>query len=102
MAQTLDFFRPRSEPASSIYDAFQDEASKRKGRRVEDWTAAELTAVHAAAGAAARAMSLREPTLDEVCAAERYARGSADYGAKWAYGLERCMRAVPAAATAVR
>ena len=32
------------------------------------------------------------PTMAEVESAERYAMGSVDYGAKWAYGVAHVMK----------
>ena len=32
-----DPFRPRSEPAKTFYDTFQDEADLRNGRNVAEW-----------------------------------------------------------------
>jgi hypothetical protein len=95
--QSEDPFRPSSEPARSIYDAFQAEASKRKGRSVDKWVAAELDAVLAASVAAAQRCGLSAPSRDDVVRAELYARGSVDYGAKWAYTLtNRMVRATAA------
>lgn len=87
-----DVFRPRHEPARSIYDAFQAEASKRKGRGVDDWMTAERDTVFREAAHQAQKLGLRVPTMDEVIRAERYASGSVDYGAKWAYGIVEAMR----------
>lgn len=78
-----DPFRPRQEPQRSIYDAFQAEASKRAGRSFEEWSRAEIEAVHAAAITAARSYNLGEPSREEVVRAERYAQGSIDYGLTW-------------------
>lgn len=80
-----DIFRPTRDPAQSIYDAFQHEATRRKGRTVHEWTTAERNAVFQAAINQAKKLGLRMPSMAEVEAAERYARGSVDYGAKWAY-----------------
>lgn len=87
-----DIFEPTQEPAKTSYRAFQQEAKKRKGRDVEEWIQAERDAVHAAACEYARHHDLHEPTLEEVAAAERYAVGSADYGAKWVYQVASLMR----------
>ena len=86
-----DIFQPTVEPARSIYRAFQEEAKNRKGRSVEEWMAAELGAVHRESVHQAQALGLRVPTVDEVKDAERYAMGSADYGAKWAYRVVDAM-----------
>lgn len=85
-------FRPSQEPARAIHDAFQREADKRKGRSVDVWIAAELEAVFEAARLAAGQHGLRPLSMDEIKSAERYARGSADYGAKWAYTVVDAMR----------
>ena len=87
-----DIFEPRNEPAKSIYLAFQEEAAKRKGRSVDEWMAAERYVVHQECVRQAQSLGLRTPTIDEVAVAERYAMGSADYGAKWAYQLVRVMK----------
>lgn len=89
--QMSDIFEPTSEPARSIYCAFQNEASKRDGRRVEEWQNAEVDAVHREAVLQAQRTGLRSPTRAEVEQAERYACGSADYGATWAHALVRSM-----------
>ncbi|WP_426172629.1 hypothetical protein [Pseudoduganella sp. R-34] len=89
-----DIFEPRFEPAKSIYLAFQGEAAKRKGRKVEEWVKAEREAVFRECTQQAQMRGLHSPTMDEVTAAERYAMGSIDYGAKWAYQLARVMEPV--------
>lgn len=85
-------FRPRQEPARAIHDAFQREANKRKGRQVDEWIRAELQAVFVAAQLAADFHGLRKLTMEEIQSAERYARGSVDYGATWAYQVVDGMR----------
>lgn len=87
-----DIFKPHHEPARGIYEAFQIEATKRSGRDAEDWIREERDVVFREAAHQAQRLSLRAPTMDEVVAAERYAMGSADYGAKWAYGVAEAMR----------
>ena len=87
-----DIFKPRHEPARSIYEAFQREASKRKGRSIEEWTSAEREAVLREATSKAQQMGLRVPTMDEVVQAERCAMGHVDYGAKWAYRVTEQMK----------
>jgi hypothetical protein len=87
-----DFFRPRTEPARSLYDAFQEEAKKRKGRSFEEWNRAEINAVWYAARDYAQQHGLRIPYLDEVVSEERSACGHIDYGMKWAYGVAAAMR----------
>lgn len=91
-AASFDPFSPRHEPARSLYDAFQREAEQRPTRSVEEWTSAEIEAVLAESKALATKLNLREPTRTEIADAERSARGHIDYGAKWAYAVERCMR----------
>lgn len=87
-----DVFQPTVEPACSIYAAFQAEDKNRSGRSVEEWMAAELDAVHRESVIQAQALGLRAPSREEVESAERYALGSADYGAKWAYRVVDAMR----------
>lgn len=87
-----DPFRPRVEPAGAIYDAFQNEAAKRKERKFEEWVAAEIQAVLGCAVEQAQKYGLRAPTREEVERAERYAMGSVDYGAKWSFGVVEAMR----------
>ena len=86
-------FRPRQEPHRTLYDAFQAEATRRKGRTADEWTEAEVQAVWRAAVQAAPAHGLAAPTLEMVRQAEAYARGSIDYGLQWACALVRSMRA---------
>lgn len=87
----MDIFMPRHEPAKTIYLAFQAEAALRRGRKVEEWTRLEIDAVHKAAGDYASAHGLSTPTREQIVSAEIYARGSVDYGAKWAYQVCRHM-----------
>lgn len=93
-----DVFEPRNEPAKSIYLAFQAEAAKRKGRQVKEWVEAERAAVHRECMHQAQKLGLVAPTMDGVAAAESYAMGSIDYGAKWAYQLVRVMIPVTSSA----
>ena len=87
-----DIFEPHNEPAKTIYLAFQEEAKKRKTRSVSEWSAGELETVHRTATEQAQKLKLRPPSLEEIAAAERYARGSTDYGAKWAYQVVALMK----------
>lgn len=80
-----DPFRPHGQPAQAIYDAFQAEASQRRKRTLDEWIRMEREAVHKAACQYAEQHGLAPPTVEAVEDAERYARGSVDYGAKWAY-----------------
>jgi hypothetical protein len=87
-----DIFEPRREPARSIYLAFQAEATRRKGRSINEWSTAEREAVFRESTYQAQMLGLRVPTMDEIVGAERYACGSVDYGAKWAYCVVNAMR----------
>ncbi len=80
-----DFFRPQFQPAQRIYDAFQDEAKKRKDR--DDWIEQERLRVFREARDFAQENGLSFPTLEQVKECESYAMGHVDYGAKWAYGV---------------
>lgn len=87
-----DPFRPRHEPALSIYDALTAEQAHRKGREFEVWNKAEINAVYEAAKIAFERADLPIPTLADVQSAERYAQGSIDYGATWVYALTNAMK----------
>lgn len=87
-----DFFEPKTEPARSIYRAFQVEALKRDGRDFERWREAELDAVYQEAVSQAKKLGMRVVAKKDVEDAENYACGSADYGAKWAYRVVDAMR----------
>ena len=89
--QFKDIFRPAREPARAIYDALMDEATMRKTRTVDEWIAAEELAVLNAATAVAEKYGLTVPTMEQVRSAERCARGSADYCAKWVTTLTNMM-----------
>lgn len=89
-----DFMRPHTEPARTLYDAFQAEAAKRKGRTVEQWNAAEVLAVWSAACDYSQQQGWPIITLADVAKSERYAQGSADYGSKWAIRVAHRMRDV--------
>lgn len=94
MTEHRDIFRPRHAPASVLYDAFQEEAQHRQSRQVGEWTRLELEAVHRAAATYASQHGLHAPSMEDVAAAERYARGSVDYGSKWALVLSEKMNTV--------
>lgn len=50
MSSNRDIFRPRNEPALTLYEAFQAEAAKRRQTaKVEDWVTRERHAVWVAA-----------------------------------------------------
>lgn len=87
-----DPFRPRQEPARSIYEAFQAEAVHRRQREVDVWIRAERDAVHSTAARLASERGLRSPSITEVEEAERRARGHIDYGLKWALYVVEAMR----------
>ena len=93
-----DFFKPISEPARSLYEAFQTEAGKRKRRSVKEWLAAEREEVLREAAYQAQKLGLRCPTMDEIVAAERDASGSTNYGAAWAYKVTNIMHAAKSSA----
>lgn len=87
MSMQYDPFRPHQQPAQTIYDAFQSEATHRRQRTLDEWIRLEREAVHRSACQHAEHYGLTKPSMQDVEEAERYARGSADYGAKWAYGV---------------
>ncbi len=87
-----DVFRPRTEPAKTLYDAFQDEATKREGRTVSQWIHEERHAVWRTAVFYAHAHGMLVPSLDDIQRAEGSASGSVDYGAKWAYRVAEIMQ----------
>lgn len=87
-----DVFEPHNEPARSIFLALRSESERRRGRTVEEWIAAERHAVFREACAQAEANGLRAPSMEEVERAERYAVGSADYGAKWSRCVAEFMK----------
>lgn len=86
-------FRPITEPARTLYDAFQAEAGKRAGRSVEEWSVAEAGAVWSAARDYAQQQGLAVPTMAQIESAELLARGHTDYGSKWAHGVAALVRA---------
>lgn len=90
-APDYDPFRPRREPARSIYEAFQAEATHRRSRSVDDWIRGERDTVQSTAARLAPSFGLRPPTTDEVEIAERLARGHIDYGLKWALYVVEAM-----------
>ena len=87
-----DVFRPSHEPHRTIYDAFQDEASKRAGRTPEEWILAERLVVWGTAKREAAKRGMTEPTLDQVQRAELLACGHCDYGLQWVRGVVDAMR----------
>lgn len=87
-----DIFRPKSNQAQAIYDAFQKEASLRAYRKPDEWKSYERYAVLNAARAVAGIEKIASPTIDDVVDAENYAVGHIDFGAKWAYRLLEIMR----------
>lgn len=87
-----DDFRPHQIPAKMIYDAFQEEAKKRKGRTVDEWMNAERHAVLLAAEKVSKQFGFPAPTFTDVCGEETSASGHIDYGSKWAYGIINLMK----------
>jgi len=83
-----DLFRPRTEPARTIYDAFQLESLKRKeSNDPKIWIENERQVVFSVAKKYAETHNLVTPTIDQVTLAKRSAQGHIDYAAKWAYGI---------------
>ncbi|MDY0748992.1 hypothetical protein SNE35_31125 [Paucibacter sp. R3-3] len=70
-----------------------EEAAKRPGRTVEQWTTAEVNAMWAAARDFAEQHGLRVPLLADVVRVERQACGHCDYGSKWALYVTGLMMA---------
>jgi hypothetical protein len=91
-----DIFKPHTEPASLIYEAFQTEAEKRNGREPEEWQRFEVLAVLEVANKfvqyATSAGKYKLVTIEDVLKAQRSAYGHADYGAKWAYAVVVAMQ----------
>lgn len=85
-----DVFIPRHEPARTIYNAFQDEATKRKDQN--DWIEKERQRVWVTARDCVQMYGLKVLTIEEVQRAENLACGHTDYGAKWAYGIVAMMK----------
>jgi hypothetical protein len=90
-----DALRPRGAPAAKIYDAFQEEAAKRKGRTPDEWQVAERQAVLLAATSVALEFDLPPPTLRLIMDAELDSVGSIDYAAKWAIKIVNAMKELP-------
>lgn len=88
----MDRLRPRSEPARSIYDAFQKEAQLRPTRTWNESESAEREVVWKAACEYATKNGLREPTFEEILKAERCALGHFDYATTWAHGVARLLQ----------
>jgi len=85
-------FKPKREPAKSIFEAFQRESAKRDTNK-SDWIQNERKAVFDAATKYATERGIKLPTMAMVEEAEQYACGHTDYGAKWAYKLAGLMEA---------
>ncbi|MBU9200162.1 hypothetical protein KTD31_01925 [Burkholderia multivorans] len=90
---SVDSFRPKTEPALSIYDALSAEMAHRKGRTADVWLAAERHAVFLAAREQAEKLQLYAPNIKEIERAEMLATGHSDYAAKWAIGVANIMLA---------
>lgn len=83
-----DSFRPKTQPAQRIYDAFQDEATKREARiGFMDWEHQERLRVFREARDYAQENGLPVVTLDQIRNCESLALGHVDYGSKWAYAV---------------
>lgn len=82
-----DVFEPRSEPARTLYRAFQEAAAQRTIDTSGRWHLNELHAVFIAANVWAFAHGRSPVTMETIIEAETYAAGHADYGAKWAYRI---------------
>ncbi|KGG86161.1 hypothetical protein P245_20810 [Comamonas thiooxydans] len=65
-----------------IQSAHTQEAQKRAGRSLEEWSKAELMAVWTAARDYAQQHGLRVPLMTEVESAEKLALGHSDYSRK--------------------
>jgi hypothetical protein len=90
-----DVFRPRRNPARDIYDAFQEEAIKRKNRHHSLWTDRELHAVWVAARDHAQKHGLRVPFYEEIEVIDQAASGHVDYAAKLACNVARLLEKKP-------
>ena len=88
MSGTRDIFRPKSEPARTLYDVFQTEAKLRK----DGWQEREELAVYLVACSCAETLDMRAPTLQEVKDAASYASGHVDFAAKWVYRIVEKMK----------
>ena len=80
-------FRPTTQPAQRIYDAFQDESKKRSFKETHDWMHQESLRVFRESRDYAQENGLLFPTLDQVKQCELLAVGHTDYGSKWAYAV---------------
>jgi len=89
-----DIFRPKHNPAQSLYDVFQTEAEKRPKRELEEWQRKEVMAVYEEAlrWHERNPEKYKEITVADVQDAQRQAWGHVDYGAKWAYAVVERMR----------
>lgn len=92
MTKPYDTFRPRTEPARTLYDVFQDEAKNRSKRIPSCWIEQERQAVWLAARDYAQQHGLRVPTIEEIKQFETSAMGHVDYGAKWAHRVAELLR----------
>lgn len=90
VARQFDPFRPNRPLPRVVYDAFQKEAEKRNiDKSSLLWIKDERQAVYKAAKRYCKENGLPVLSLKEIEEAEQFAVGSADYGAKWAYKIER-------------
>ena len=90
-----DIFRPRTDPARTLYDAFRREAENRVGKTPGEWMQAEEQVMWSTSRDYAQQHGLTEPTMAEVLKSQRQAMGHVDYGAKWAYAVAEILNKVP-------
>lgn len=88
----FNMFRPKTEPARSIYDAFQTEAKNRPNCHYSEWIEAERVVVWQVARRWAKENEIVPLSLKEIERAEDYASGHVDYGAKWAYRVAEMLQ----------
>jgi len=85
-----DVFRPQREIPQRIYDAFQNQATVRPTfERIEEAFEAEEDAVWKEARKISQEKGLRVLTISEIKECQITAQGHTDYGAKWAYAIEK-------------
>ena len=80
-----DHFRPRNEPARTIYDAIMKAGEAWSDDSPDGWEKTIQLAVWTAARDYAQQTGLRVLTMEEIREAEWTALGHVDYSAKFAY-----------------
>lgn len=80
-------FRPRFDPARSIYDALVAEQQHREGRSIEEWAAAERDAVLRATNDYATKHGKNLVTAKDVKCAEISASGHIGYSTQFAHRI---------------